>query len=93
MAVEREGGKVTGGATAEERGGKKAKAGGKTNGSGSGGGKAMEQTKKNGELKALLTLMLKTQLRSEQRHREMEAIQFETFIGPADSLFLNQLTK
>ena len=53
----------------------------------------MEQTRKNGELKALLTLMLKTQLRSEQRHREMEAIHFETFIGPADTLFLNDLTE
>ena len=76
MAVEREGGKVTGGATAEEKGGKKARAGGKTTGSGSSGGTAMEQTKKNGEFKALLTLMLKTQLRSERRHRKMEAIQF-----------------
>ena len=44
-------------------------------------------------MKALLTLMLKAQLRTEQRLREDEACLFDTFIGPADSLFLNQRTE
>ena len=45
------------------------------------------------KITSLLTLMLKTQLRSEQRHREMEAIHFDTFIGPANTTFLNQMTE
>ena len=53
----------------------------------------MEKTRKDGEMKALLTLMLKSQLRTEQRLREDEACLFDTFIGPAESLFLNQLAE
>ena len=53
----------------------------------------MEKTKKDGEMKGLLTLMLKAQLRTEQRLRETESCLFDTFIGSAESLFLNQLTE
>ena len=53
----------------------------------------MEKTKKDGEMKGLLTLMLKAQLRTEQRLRETESCLFDTFIGSAESLFLNHLTE
>ncbi len=48
----------------------------------------LDSTRKNGELKSLLTL-LKTQLRAEQRLRELEADDVDNFIELADSLFLN----
>ena len=45
--------------------------------------KQVSSIRKQGELKGLLSLMLKAQLRSEQRHREVEGVIFDTFVGPA----------
>ena len=70
---------------------KKGRTGGK-DGDGSAGKKKLESVKKNGELRSLLTLMLKTQLRGEQRLRELEGITMMTFIGAADALFLNEMS-
>ena len=59
-----------------ERASKSSKGGGGGNGK-----KNLEKTKKDNELKALLTLMLKTQLRTEQKLRELEAVSFDTWWG------------
>ena len=69
------------------------KGGGKTGEGGSSGKKKVDGIKKNDELKQPMTLVLKTQLRGEQRFREVEGVVFDTYVGPADSLFLNQLTQ
>ena len=81
--------KRAGGVSGEEAKPKKG-GGGKTGG---GNGKSMEGVRKNAEMKALLTIMLKTQLRGEQRLRDLEGALFDTFIGPANCQLLNQLTE
>ena len=59
----------------------------KQNGDGS-GKKSMASVKKQGELKSLLVLMLKAQLRSEQRHRDTEGVVFANFLGPSSDPIL-----
>ena len=59
---------------------------------GGAGKKKLDNVKKNGELKTLLTLMIKTQLRSEQRLRELEGVVLTTFVGAASDLFLNEVS-
>ena len=81
--------KRAGGVSGEETKSKKG-GGGKTGG---GSGKSMEGVRKNAEMKALLTIMLKTQLRGEQRLRDLEGALFDTFVGPANCPFLNELTE
>ena len=71
---------------------KKGRVGGKDGEEKSGGKKKLDNVQKNAELKSLLTLMLKTQLRGEQRLRELEGVMIMTFIGPADHLFLNDIS-
>ena len=70
---------------------KKGRTGGK-DGDGSAGKKKLDNVKKNVELKTLLTLMLKTQLKSEQRLRELEGVMLTTFVGAANDLFLNEIS-
>ena len=71
----------------------KSSQGGGGPGGGSGGKKNLEKTRKDSELKALLTLMLKTQLRTEQKLRELEAVSFDTWVGAAETPFLTLLTE
>ena len=61
-------------------------------GEGNAGKKKLDSTKKNSELNPLLTLMLKTQLRGEQRLRELEGITMMTFVGAASAGFLNEIS-
>ena len=71
---------------------KKGRNGGKEGEENAGNRKKLDATKKNSELKSLLTLMLKTQLRGEQRLREVEGALFLTFVGKADDLMLNEIS-
>ena len=82
--------KRSGGVSGEEGKDRKKGGGGKTGG---GNGKSMEGVRKNSEMKALLTIMLKTQLRGEQRMRDLEGALFDTYVGPANCPFLNELTE
>ena len=72
---------------------KSAKAGGGKTAGSSSNGKNVDSIRKNSEMKALLTLMLKTQLRGEQRLREVEGALFDTYVGPADCQMLNHITQ
>ena len=71
---------------------KQGRTGGKEGEGNAGGKKKLDSIKKNGELKAVLTLMLKTQLRGEQRLRELEGITMMTFVGAASAGFLNEVS-
>ena len=71
---------------------KQGRNGGKNGEENAGGKKKLEGTKKNSELKGLLTLMLKSQLRMEQRVREIEGALMLTFVGKADDLLLNEVS-
>ena len=68
---------------------KQGRNGGKNGEENVGSKKKLDGMKKNSELKALLTLMLKSQLRMEQRVREVEGALMLTFVGKADDLMLN----
>ena len=59
---------------------------------GGAGKKKLDSVKKNTELKTLMTIMLKTQLRSEQRLRELEGVLMLTFVRAASDLFLNEIS-
>ena len=70
---------------------KQGRNGGKEGGE-SNGKKRLDSTKKNAELKGLLTLMMKSQLRMEQRVREIEGALMMTFVGKAEDLMLNEIS-
>ena len=72
---------------------KQKKTGGNTAGAGNKPKKSLENLKKNQEMKGLLELMLKTQLRGEQRLRELEGAVYDTYVGKASDLFLNQVSE
>ena len=71
---------------------KQGRNGGKNGEGNDGGKKKLDSTKKNAELKGLLTLMLKSQLRMEQRVREIEGALVQTFVGKAEDLLLNEVS-
>ena len=71
---------------------KNGRTGGKSGEENAGSKKKLDGVKKNSELKALLTLMLKSQLRMEQRVREIEGAMMLTFVGKADDLMLNEVS-
>ena len=70
---------------------KKGRNGGKEEGE-TAGSKKLDGVRKNSELKSLLTLMLKSQLRMEQRMRDLEGASMLTFVGKADDLMLNEIS-
>ena len=71
---------------------KRGKKGGGSGGDAEAAGKKLDSVRKNPEMKALMTLVLKTQLRGEQRMRELEGAMMMTFIGAGDALFLNNIS-